>query len=739
MSGLTPRFGLSYFGGAVDGSINDDGQKFSLGDRLLIDRLFQAIEQHDYTYTATESVEPTDTPTLALTVDEGGTLPAGETYYYAVSMLDANGLETRIGPEVSISTPEALPTPLAPSGEAALGGTLPTGLYYYAITGLRDGEESPLSSPVTITLLSGDGTAELGLPPLGDADSYQVWRMAATESGYSRVGTTMTDAFTDNGSVPSNPCPTDPGNQPPQFNLGISRYGVEVTLGVDDAALVTSGRVSRWRVYRSTESQNYGNTSLVHEVIEREDEQDVSSDLLTVWTDVGDALVSGRPSIISQGINLKPFSFPTASVLPPTTGYPSYYPLVVDGVLYAKVGTVWTPLGGGGGGAVETGNLLQTGVEVLDTTGHPWYLSVTTAGAMEIIDAEPPVPPSATYIGQTKQGATLGGGRSVAQPFQVPSQTTISGLRLFVSGSTAGKTVSVSIASAVGSVGSPPAVTSLSSVEVLDLSTIIAGPIEVSFDAPVVLEVGTVYYVSVAGTATASVNNFVAPAEPAELTGGVTLPSVLLFEPNSGSPTNWVASTGFVLAFEVAATLIGPVEFYDDFVRADETPVGSPYLLAYATGVPKPPLVSNALFHDFATGNNKGFVVDSGSDTGFIEATIDASGNTDCAVNMLGRWDTSTESGLYFQVGANGWFLYDNNSTLLNSGPEGINGVTERAFFYVKLEYADTTYSVSIDGSVVGTGSHAVPSATTHGLVTFGSSGSIKVLAFYQSPSTATL
>ena len=78
MSGLTPRFGLNYYGGAVDGSINDDGQKFSLGDRLLIDRLFQAIENHDYSYQVTDSVEPTVAPTLTLTVDEGAKFNFGE-------------------------------------------------------------------------------------------------------------------------------------------------------------------------------------------------------------------------------------------------------------------------------------------------------------------------------------------------------------------------------------------------------------------------------------------------------------------------------------------------------------------------------------------------------------------------------------------------------------------------------------------------------------------------------------
>jgi hypothetical protein len=297
-------------------------------------------------------------PTATLDSSGSGTLEAGGTYYYVVSFIDAAGLETVSGPEVSIDMPDLLETPDLPQGETGTvtGNQLTPGQYYYALSGLRDGEESALSDPSAITLLSDENTVTLTLPTLGDATSFQIWRMKDTDPGYTRIGTSSTGSFVDDGSVPAGVY-GDPANFTPTGVGGADTYSIVIDLGPDDATAVQN--TSGWRLYRSDTSGVYSAASLVHEVIEREDDLDPTSDRLTEWTDTGDAFLLGSPKQIANTMDIAAFVIDENDALPDASAYPDGYPMLdASFALYVARSGGWIEITGG---AAQRGVALFTG------------------------------------------------------------------------------------------------------------------------------------------------------------------------------------------------------------------------------------------------------------------------------------------------------------------------------------------------------------------------------------------
>lgn len=354
MAGQTPRFGFNFFGGDTAGTFSDDADKFTGDDRLALDRILTAIEGHNHRVTE-ELVPPSED--LDLDVDSGGALDAGLTYYYVVAFVNGDGLETAAGPESSLALPDVLPIPGEAQAETGTGaGTLHAGTYYYALTGLRGDEETPLSNPVAVTVLADEHIVTLTLPDLGDATSFQIWRMSDSDSGYTRIGTSSNATFVDDGSVPAG-IYGDPANVPPTSNAGIDAYSITITLTGDDLINVT--KAVSWRIYRSEVSGAYGAASLVHEVVEHIDDLDPDSALMTTWIDDGDAQLTGSPKLISSEVHVAPFTFDSvegADPLPDATGYPQNYPIVDGaGLLNLNRTGVWTPISGSTGPTGATG------------------------------------------------------------------------------------------------------------------------------------------------------------------------------------------------------------------------------------------------------------------------------------------------------------------------------------------------------------------------------------------------
>ena len=400
MAGLTPRFGWNFFGGNTEGAITDDGGKFTGLDRLDMDKILAAIEVHDYhAHAATDTTA--DAPTLQRLTT--GVLEGGTTYFYKVSLVDQNGMEGEASTEVSISTPDVLTAPQAPSGVVLDTGTNPgNGVYYYALTLIRGSEESTLGDIETVTVLAGDGSVELTMPTVTetDATSFRIWRMGTNESGYTRVTVVpvSTTTWIDDGTVPSDPCPTDPDNQPPSANAGADVYSVQITLPAETIARLAGA--SAWRIYRTEVSGSYAADSLVHEVVERTDDLDPTTPLLTTWLDDGDELLTGTPKAVSQSLSLRPFTFESAGTLPDAVGYPENYPLIVDGTLYVKIGD-WTAVTGGGGGGTSTPVTPWPDYIFTGADGRRWQQTIDATGAIVMVQTDllgAPTPPQNVMV-----------------------------------------------------------------------------------------------------------------------------------------------------------------------------------------------------------------------------------------------------------------------------------------------------------------------------------------------------
>lgn len=353
--GLTQRFGLSWFGGSEPGSISDDGSKFTLDDRQLLDRVLAAYETHthDRPDAGTRLEDPEAAPTATASTT-GGTLEGGRTYYYSIGLVDQFGLETRISDEASVTTEAGPGTPDAPQGESQVGGTLAPGMYYYAVTALTPtGTETTLSPSTLVTVLDGEGSVLLQMPDkeTGVAQ-FRVWRQRSGEAGFTKIGLASGLDFLDDGSVASDPCACDPGNLPPRRNQASLTNSVTVTLSAADAARIADPNtgIQSWRLYRSDVSGSYSADALVTEVVERTDPNDPASPLVTSWVDEGAPLLPGRPKLVSQTL------------------------------------TVPLESGGGGGGGGMVGVLT-------DVQGDRYLLELGAGGVLTTVPTQRPGPP----------------------------------------------------------------------------------------------------------------------------------------------------------------------------------------------------------------------------------------------------------------------------------------------------------------------------------------------------------
>lgn len=293
MTGTT-RFGLNL------------GANLSDANKQLLDAVLAALELHDHEGGA-QLDDPAEPPTAVLTTT-GGSLPAGRTLYYRVSLVDRYGLESAATAEVSVTTPGAVATPGVPVVTvASTGGVLSVGHYYYAVAAVdAAGGETALSTAVTVAVLSATGSASvLGRPvfPTG-AVAYSVYRRGPRAVGFTRIGT-ITDAtlpFVDTGAVAD-----DPFASATRLGLNTTNATSLVTVAPSAADLartsVSLGPVKAWRVYRATSSGAYSASSLLTEVNGTVN-PDGTGGLLTSFIDDGTSSpLPGQPLEASQTLH----------------------------------------------------------------------------------------------------------------------------------------------------------------------------------------------------------------------------------------------------------------------------------------------------------------------------------------------------------------------------------------------------------------------------------------------------
>jgi hypothetical protein len=288
----TQYFGLNKFG--ADGRLSDEGYKFTLRDRDLIDTILYTLMTHNHATSAISAIEgPPAGIYLDLTVSaSGGTIPAGRDYYYKFSYQDAQGNETQASSAILISTPDPISAPDTQNlSTASTGGTLEPGTYKYALAFYQDAggvTTAPNVSTITVPLGTSTNTVTVPLPTLpADADGWRIYRRGPGDLEYWLLDTENTGTeYVDDGSVSP-----DCTQKRPVSNTTNSTNSIVIDLPASELPLDT--RITAWNIYRSSNPGAYPANSLVATVVETTTEG--GADLVTTYTDVGGALNQGLP------------------------------------------------------------------------------------------------------------------------------------------------------------------------------------------------------------------------------------------------------------------------------------------------------------------------------------------------------------------------------------------------------------------------------------------------------------
>lgn len=293
MSLRTRFFNLSKIG--KGDSLADDGYKPMGADRDLIDLLFQFYGPNHH-HTGALSSAPAPSLPLSLTLDQSaGSLPAGATFFYKYSLVDAAGNESIASPEAFILTPAPIADPGSPTlAVATTGGTLLPGAYNYVLSAYKTANtfESRATGfqPINILGPSTTNKVTLTLPSLpSGAHGFNVYRRKPGGTGYQWIAavamnvTTPPTVFVDTG------LPDDCARSLPNANRTNSQNSVRVALP-GATPVVPIG--STWKVYRTRVTSDYHN-SLLHWVVEETSE---GSGIITpLYQDLGYATTLGEP------------------------------------------------------------------------------------------------------------------------------------------------------------------------------------------------------------------------------------------------------------------------------------------------------------------------------------------------------------------------------------------------------------------------------------------------------------
>lgn len=286
----TDHFGFTRV--SVGETMTKNGYAVLDTDRLRLDGLLYALENHRH-----DGSVRLDGPSVAPTgvvSTSGGSLPSGQTLYYAVSYVDQWGLETAPSPEVSVVTGSAISRPTAPVlTHYDSGGTLACGRYAYQITyanasgGETDGSlTANITTPGTCTGVSRIRLTFAAAP--AGAPAIKIYRAKPGQQQYYYLDTVQAvTEYYDDGATAEDPTVVVPRlNNTATFN--------RVTVTIPGGAIPDD--VISWKIYRATSPGSYGAFSLVHNVVEG----------LTDWDDTGSSLQLGRPLTRSSTIGGSP-------------------------------------------------------------------------------------------------------------------------------------------------------------------------------------------------------------------------------------------------------------------------------------------------------------------------------------------------------------------------------------------------------------------------------------------------
>lgn len=282
-------------------SFNFNDYEYSHADRQHMDYLlYQGAEGHKHDGAAAVTVDPSSGLGLVLVPGEGA-LPAGQTIRYKYTLVDVFGAESAGSIESTISTPQPVTAPNAPTFSILnTGGTLLPGNYYYILTAYTTANtlETTGSPRIYGTLSQSSNTNKVTLTfpskPLG-ALGYNIYRRSPGSQRFQYLSSvnlnvaTPPTTFVDDGSFTE-----DCNRTVPLVNTTANGCAVQVTFPGATPA-VTAGYT--WRLYRTYTLGNYS-SSLLHWVVEETSEH--SGIITPTYLDVGVGTTNGQPPAFSQ-------------------------------------------------------------------------------------------------------------------------------------------------------------------------------------------------------------------------------------------------------------------------------------------------------------------------------------------------------------------------------------------------------------------------------------------------------
>lgn len=200
----------------ADESLQTDNASFLTRNPQVTDRLLEigaVTHRHD----GHGVIAPPASAAMASAINSGGVIGAGQTLYIGYTFRDMDQGETLISDVVTVTTED----PLDPPNEAPTGladytaGTLLADTYYYAISIVdAEGGETPMGPSVTVEREPGFASGQVLLSNLlapVAASSGAAWRLWRAVGGgdWFYIGQGATDTFTDDGVL----CP-DPSLAP---------------------------------------------------------------------------------------------------------------------------------------------------------------------------------------------------------------------------------------------------------------------------------------------------------------------------------------------------------------------------------------------------------------------------------------------------------------------------------------------------------------------------------------------
>lgn len=302
MTGRTENYALSTIEDSGDGTLSDDGFKYTNADRVLIDRLLFGSTSHHHIGGTNEITTPTDAPELTLFSD-GGTIQAGIRVYYKYTLVDENGFESAASAEATVDTPAQIATPGAPTltHQATTGGTLLPGSYYYVMSAYSGGvttQETRAGSAAQLSVPAGTSTnvIRVTFPSLpADATGWNIYAKRPGSTQYYFLTSIDMDVATPDIYYDDTGATIDPARVSPLVNTTLSTNSVDVAFPGSTPA-VPAGYT--WKIYRTFILNNY-NSSLLHWVVEETTPGTVDAEYL----DTGIATASGSPPTSSQSVD----------------------------------------------------------------------------------------------------------------------------------------------------------------------------------------------------------------------------------------------------------------------------------------------------------------------------------------------------------------------------------------------------------------------------------------------------